>query len=406
MDGEGKDPEANPGAAQRKLEPVKPGLRVARIPIGPRERLVVPKRVPLAVPVVLPPVPQPRPAACPPARHPARVALPPERRSVSAVSSAVSRKSIPKAGKGPQENQEIGRGKRIPPQPTPSPKADTDRHLAIKVGFKMPFFFFSRRYRPLERMAVSGMGMVFRAHDAVLNADVALKFPSPQTIKDRETIDLFRKEATLAMCLSHANIVRLHNVENENGRFFLVMEFVDGENLRQILKRMGPLSLKTVVAIAESCASALDYAHTQSILHRDLKPENIMITRDNVLKIVDFGTAVLAHQSGGSTHIEGTPSYMSPEQIRGEVLDGRTDIFSMGAVLSELLTGKRTFPFDNNWDKLLAMEPAGLSTIQPAVATVLSKALSKQREGRWATAVEFAEALRTAAEKDQNVVLS
>jgi len=362
----------------RKLSPVQNGLKVPGAKIGPRRSLTLGVR--RSVPSL-------------PRRMPARPAAP-----VAPSLPTPPAKPAPPSVKTRRGSRRLERTP-VHPQGSPGQKESPEAKVVVHRGLKMPFFFFSRRYRPLSQMKHSGLGQVFRAHDIVLNTDVALKFLPLQALRDAEGIALLKKEAALAMRLSHENIVRLHNVETENGRLFLVMEFVDGEDLREILQRMGPLSLATVAAIAESCAAALDYAHKQGVLHRDLKPENIMLDRENALKIVDFGTASLAHKSGHEPYIEGTPSYMSPEQIRGEALDARTDVFSLGAVLSELLTGTQAFPFRNDWAQLEAMQPVGLSSLPPAVAEALSKAMAKKRDDRWTSAGELAEAFGAAVER-------
>lgn len=272
-----------------------------------------------------------------------------------------------------------------------------------KKAWRMPFVFFSRRYKPLSQMEHGGMGLVIKAHDKVLDVDVVLKFVGKQSTVTNEDMQLIKREGSLAMRLSHANIVRLHNVETEGGRVFIVMEFVDGDNLRQILQKVGRLSSNTVMAIGQCCAAALDYAHRQGILHKDLKPENIMIDRDNVLKIVDFGTADFMHKSGAASHIEGTPSYMSPEQIRGEPLDARSDVFALGAVLAESFSGVQMFPFRRDWLTNQSMEPTGLEMLPPAVVPVVLKAVAMRRDDRWDSAGEFVQALQAAMDRQAGV---
>lgn len=244
------------------------------------------------------------------------------------------------------------------------------------------------------------MGLVVKAHDKVLDIEVVLKFVGKKHTVTAEEMELVKREGSLAMRLSHENIVRLHNVESEAGRVFLVMEFVDGENLRQVIQRVGRLSTNTVLTIGQCCASALDYAHKEGIIHKDLKPENIMISRDKVLKIVDFGTAEFMHKSAAATHIEGTPSYMSPEQIRGETLDVRTDVFALGAVLTEALTGVQVFPFRKDWLTHSEMEPLGIEEVPPVLVPVVLKAMAARREDRWSSAGEFVRAFERAIADD------
>jgi serine/threonine-protein kinase len=225
--------------------------------------------------------------------------------------------------------------------------------------------------------------------------DVALKFLPPAMNRDPVAVAELKREAVLAMRLSHKNIVRLHNIERENNRLFIVMEYVAGETLREVLQRMGPLSMASVAAIARACAVALDYAHGQHILHRDIKPENLMVDRDGQLKIVDFGIAVRVQSAPGVT-VEGTPGYMSPEQLRHETPDARADVFSLGAVLCELLTGKRVFPDRGDLKRLFEFPPAGLADVPPPVRDVLARALDLDRERRWSSVREFYAALEQA----------
>lgn len=260
-----------------------------------------------------------------------------------------------------------------------------------------PMAFFSHRYKPEAIIGQGGRGAVYKAWDNVLGVHVALKFLPEGLALKPAAVEEIRHEAVVTMRLAHENIVRLHNVEMTGQRLFLVMEYVDGENLRQILNRLGPLAPESVLDIVRSCASALAYAHKIGIIHRDLKPENLMVTRDSVLKIVDFGTAMMVHAPGTNEYMEGSPGYMSPEQVRGDVaVDARTDVFSLGAVAGELLTGKPLFPFDGNTDHLVsAVEagPQGLDALAPAVVAVLARAVAVDREQRWPTAVAFHQAL-------------
>ncbi len=263
----------------------------------------------------------------------------------------------------------------------------------------VPGSFVSSRYEPEKVIGQGGRGAVYKAWDRVLGVHVALKFLPEALARNPQALEEIRREAVVAMRLSHENIVRLHNVEMSGTRLFLVMEYVDGENLREIVERLGPLAPFSVLDIARSCASALAYTHGEGIVHRDIKPENIMINKDAILKIVDFGTAMMAHLPGEDAYLEGTPGYMSPEQIRGnEPVDARTDIFALGAVLAELMTGKRAFVYDGNLDHLLASSPQGLEVVDPPIRAVLLKAMATVRDERWASAMEFYRALENAVE--------
>ena len=288
---------------------------------------------------------------------------------------------------------------RPPSAPKPPPPAAPD----AKASRPISGVVYGRRYKLEQVIGRGGRGTVYKAWDNVLGMHVALKFLPPGVTLKPEAVEEIRREAVVTMRLAHENIVRLHNIEMTGNRLFLVMEYVDGENLRQILERMGPLAPSTVVAIARSCASALAYAHRVGIVHRDLKPENVMIGKDSVLKIVDLGTAVMARTPGKDQYMEGTPGYMSPEQIRGGgTPDARTDVYSFGAVMAELLTGKRAFVYDGEMDHLLNARPQGLESLDPNVAAVLIKAMEPDREARWASAVEFCQALSAALGGDES----
>lgn len=315
--------------------------------------------------------------------------------AVDAAKPAVSPAAKPAAGPAAPRAGQVH-----PPRPGPAPgsavHARPDRKPEGHAKWSMPFVFFSRRYKPVSKLEHAGMGLVVKAHDKVLDIDVVLKFVGKKHTVTAEEMELVKREGAMAMRLSHENIVRLHNVEAEAGRVFLVMEFVDGENLRQIIQRVGRLSANTVLTIGQCCASALDYAHKEGIIHKDLKPENIMISRENILKIVDFGTAEFMHKSAAATHIEGTPSYMSPEQVRGEALDVRTDVFALGAVLAEALTGVQVFPFRKDWLTRTEMEPMGIEMVPPVLVPIVLKALAARREDRWSSAGEFVRAFESA----------
>lgn len=269
---------------------------------------------------------------------------------------------------------------------------------------RIPGYFLSRRYKPEAVLGQNCRATVYKAWDTVLGIPVVLKFPPECLAQRAEAVEGIRREAMVTMQLMHENIVRVYNVVMVGLRTVLVMEYVNGETLRQILMRMGPLAPSTVLDIVRSCASALTYAHKLGIVHRDLKPENIMIGEDAVLKLVDFGTAVIERAPGEEAYLEGTPGYMSPEQIRGgEPVDARADIFALGAVTAELVTGRRVFEYDGDVHHLLGAPPQGLEALSPPVRAVVTRALAPNREDRWPSAGEFYQALARAIEVDRAV---
>ena len=208
------------------------------------------------------------------------------------------------------------------------------------------------RYRILEPIGKGGMGEVFLAEDIELERKVALKFLPEALQNDSAAIARLRREAKAAAALDHPYICKVYEVsETEDGRTFIALEYVAGETLAARIER-DPLPLKETLRVAAEIAEALEKAHESGIVHRDLKPANIMLAPDGHIKVTDFGLAKQIRTESTdseaetreghsrSEHIAGTPGYMSPEQLRGETVDGRSDLFAFGVVLQELLTGR------------------------------------------------------------------
>src|SRR6202008_1864871 len=213
-------------------------------------------------------------------------------------------------------------------------------------------------YRVLEKLGTGGMGIVYKAQDLRLERYVALKFLPDNLTNDAQALERFRREALAASALNHANICTVHDIGEQDGRPFLAMEFIDGETIRRHVNNK-PLPVEEILTLGIQIADALDAAHAEGIIHRDIKPANIFVTKRGQAKVLDFGLAKLVpkglagadadsgHEVPGSTSIvgiiSGTPSYMSPEQVRGDNLDPRTDIFSLGLLLYEMATGRQAF---------------------------------------------------------------
>lgn len=268
----------------------------------------------------------------------------------------------------------------------------------------------ANRYEIINKTGVGGMATVYMAKDKVLNRNVAIKVLKDEFTTDDEFVKRFNSEAQSAASLSHPNIVSIYDVGNEDGIYYIVMELVRGKTLKQIITEEGALPWKWSVNIAMQIASALETAHKNNIVHRDIKPHNIIITEDGVAKVTDFGIAKAVSNSTitafGTTI--GSVHYFSPEQAKGGYTDAKSDIYSLGVVMYEMLTGK--VPFDSDTSVSVALKHMQEPPVPPmqinenipkAVNDIILKAMEKEPMARYQTATEMLRDLSQAL-KDPN----
>lgn len=260
------------------------------------------------------------------------------------------------------------------------------------------------RYELIEKIGEGGMAVVYKAKDRLLNRYVAIKILRPEFTQDEQFLESFKRESQAAAGLQHPNIVSIYDVGRTGNINFIVMELVDGRPLSDLIKEKGRLDYKTTIDIAKQMASALSIAHKHQIIHRDVKPHNIMITSDGVAKLTDFGIARAVSNAtmvADTSKIIGSVHYFSPEQARGAYVDERSDIYSLGIVMFEMLTGR--VPFDGETPVEVALKhinedvpsPAKLVPgIPPALDKIVLKATDKYQTERYKSVDEMLEALK------------
>src|SRR6187200_461116 len=264
------------------------------------------------------------------------------------------------------------------------------------------------RYELEELVGTGGMSSVYRANDRLLERDVALKVLHDQFTADGDYVERFRREARSVAQLSHPNIVTVIDRGEQDGRQFIVFEYIDGENLKALVEREGPLPEQDAVRLALQIARALGFAHDNGLVHRDVKPQNVLLNGDGQAKVTDFGIARSLDVKGGLTQtgtVMGTSDYIAPEQARGQRVDAQSDVYSLGAVLYELLTGEVPFPGDN----FVAVAMRHINELPPSVRErrpelsprldlAIRRAMAKEPRDRFASMDDFCRELQACLE--------
>jgi len=266
------------------------------------------------------------------------------------------------------------------------------------------------RYEVISEIGRGSMGVVYKAHDPNLDLTIALKVLRQDRMSSDAFMKRFLSEAKALGRLDHPNIIRVYNVDEDQGNVYIAMEFIEGESLNDVIQRKR-FTVEEIIEIGSTVAETLDYAHRQGIIHRDIKPSNILVRSDGRLKITDFGIAHIedtaAPKQTQAGEILGTPAYMSPEQVLSQQVDGRSDIFSLGVILYELSAGRMPFTGQNLaaiFNAITQIEPVpvheGNPDIPNDVSTIISKCLQKNPDHRFRSGHELLNALKACLKKE------
>jgi predicted Ser/Thr protein kinase len=291
----------------------------------------------------------------------------------------------------------------LPPKP-PSSRSSTSRNPSsaeyqFGEGRFLPGRLIAGRYRIIALLGKGGMGEVYRADDLTLGQAVALKFLPDEAARDEGLLERFRNEVRIARRVSHPNVCRVYDVGDVDGQTFFTMEYVDGEDLASLLRRIGRLPPDKALDIARQLCAGLAAAHTKGVLHRDLKPANIMLDGRGQVVITDFGLAGVADEIRGNEIRSGTPAYMAPEQLAGKEVSPRSDIYALGLVLYEVFTGKRAFAekltgaAHGHGDRTPSRPSSVVKDLDPIVEKVILRCLETEPGARPATALAVAAAM-------------
>ncbi len=261
---------------------------------------------------------------------------------------------------------------------------------------------FAERYQIIEELGRGGMGNVYKALDKEIDAHIALKLIRPEISSDQKTLQRFRHELKVARGVSHQNVCRMYDLNQAQGAYFITMEYVEGQDLKSLIRQTGRLAVPTALSIAKQICAGLSEAHKQGVVHRDLKPSNIMIDKQGNARIMDFGIA-LSHETKGITGrgiMIGTPDYMPPEQAAGQEVDQRSDLYSLGVICYEMVTGRLPFEGDSALSIVLQHrdqkppDPRSINgQIPDAFAALIRKCLEKAKEKRFGSAHDILEEL-------------
>ena len=257
---------------------------------------------------------------------------------------------------------------------------------------------FAERYQIIEELGRGGMGRVYKATDTKINEKVALKLIKLEIASDKKTLERFGNELRIARKIVHKNVGRMYDINEDKGTHYITMEYVSGQDLRGLIRQSGKLGVETALSIAKQVCDGLAEAHKTGVIHRDLKPSNIMIDREGNVRIMDFGIARSLKEKGitGAGVMIGTPEYMSPEQAEAKEVDQRSDLYSLGAILYEMVTGR--VPFEGDTALSIAMRHKGETPKDPKeynaqipddLSQLILKCLEKDKDSRFQNAGEI-----------------